>query len=93
MVLCFAPIAFFAYSSSEYIFTVLLLPSIIICLFCTLCVAILDSCNATRKYIEEGKDQAGKGYDPRKLLKPGCEAIKAKVIEKMELFGSVGKAE
>ena len=47
---------------------------------------------ATRKYIEEGKDQQGKGYDPRKLLKPGTEAIKAKVKEKMELFESVGKA-
>ena len=48
---------------------------------------------ATRKYIEEGKDLAGKGFDPRKLLAPGFEAIKAKVKEKMELFGSVGKAE
>ena len=48
---------------------------------------------ATRKYIEEGKDQQGKGYDPRKLLAPGFEAIKATVKEKMELFGSVGKAE
>ena len=48
---------------------------------------------ATRKYIEEGKDQQGKGFDPRKLLKPGTEAIMAKVKEKMELFGSVGKAE
>lgn len=47
---------------------------------------------ATRKYIEEGKDLQGKGFDPRKLLAPGCEAIKAKVKEKMELFGSVGKA-
>ncbi len=47
---------------------------------------------ATRKYIEEGKDQQGKGYDPRKLLAPGAEAIKATVKEKMELFGSVGKA-
>ncbi len=47
---------------------------------------------ATRKYIEEGKDQQGKGFDPRKLLAPGVEAIKAKVKEKMELFGSVGKA-
>ncbi len=46
----------------------------------------------TRKYIEAGKDLAGKGYDPRKLLKPGADAIRAKVIEKMELFGSVGKA-
>ena len=47
---------------------------------------------ATRKYIEEGKDQQGKGYDPRKLLAPGFEAIKATVKEKMELFGSVDKA-
>ena len=48
---------------------------------------------ATREYIEAGKDQQGKGYDPRKLLAPGTEAIKATVKEKMELFGSVGKAE
>ena len=48
---------------------------------------------ATRKYIEEGKDLQGKGFDPRKLLAPGTEAIKAKVKEKMEIFGSVGKAE
>lgn len=48
---------------------------------------------ATRKYIEEGKDLQGKGFDPRKLLVPGAEAIKATVKEKMELFGSVGKAE
>ena len=47
---------------------------------------------ATRKYIEEGKDKVGKGFDPRKLLAPGFEAIKATVKEKMELFGSVGKA-
>ena len=47
---------------------------------------------ATRKYIEEGKDQQGKGFDPRKLLAPGVEAIKETVKEKMELFGSVGKA-
>lgn len=47
---------------------------------------------ATRKYIEEGKDQIGKGFDPRKLLAPGFEAIKETVKEKMELFGSVGKA-
>ena len=47
---------------------------------------------ATRKYIEAGKDKQGKGFDPRKLLAPGAEAIKAKVKEKMELFGSVGKA-
>ena len=48
---------------------------------------------ATRKYIEAGKDLEGKGFDPRKLLAPGAEAIKATVKEKMELFGSVGKAE
>ena len=47
---------------------------------------------ATREYIEAGKDQSGKGFDPRKLLAPGAAAIKAKVIEKMELFGSVNKA-
>ncbi len=47
---------------------------------------------ATRKYIEEGKDLVGKGFDPRKVLAPGVEAIKATVKEKMELFGSVGKA-
>ena len=49
--------------------------------------------DATRKYIEAGKDLDGKGFDPRKLLAPGAEAIKATVKEKMELFGSVGKAE
>jgi fructose-bisphosphate aldolase class II len=47
---------------------------------------------ATRKYIEEGKDLQGKGFDPRKLLAPGFEAIKVIVKEKMELFGSVNKA-
>lgn len=47
---------------------------------------------ATRKYIEAGKDLEGKGFDPRKLLGPGYEAIKATVKEKMELFGSVNKA-
>ena len=47
---------------------------------------------ATREYIEAGKDKQGKGFDPRKLLAPGAEAIKATVKEKMELFGSVGKA-
>ena len=47
---------------------------------------------ATREYIEAGKDLQGKGFDPRKLLAPGVEAIKATVKEKMELFGSVGKA-
>ncbi|MDR1017459.1 MAG: class II fructose-1,6-bisphosphate aldolase [Lachnospiraceae bacterium] len=47
---------------------------------------------ATREYIEAGKDREGKGYDPRKLLKPGYDAICAKVKEKMEWFGSIGKA-
>ena len=47
---------------------------------------------ATRKYIEEGKDLQGKGFDPRKLLAPGFEAIKVIVKEKMELFGSIDKA-
>ena len=46
---------------------------------------------ATRKYIEEGKDLEGKGFDPRKLLAPGAEAIKTCVKEKMELFGCIGK--
>ena len=52
----------------------------------------LSFAEATRKYIEAGKDQQGKGYDPRKLLAPGFEGIKATVKEKMELFGSVNKA-
>jgi len=47
---------------------------------------------ATRSYIEAGKDLTGKGFDPRKVLNPGFEAIKATVKEKMELFGSVNKA-
>ncbi len=47
---------------------------------------------ATRKYIEDGKDLTGKGFDPRKVLAPGFEAIKATVKEKMEIFGSVNKA-
>ena len=47
---------------------------------------------ATRKYVEEGKDLVGKGFDPRKLLAPGVEAIKETVREKMELFGSINKA-
>ncbi len=47
---------------------------------------------ATRKYIEDGKDLEGKGFDPRKLLAPGFEAIKETVKGKMELFGSIGKA-
>ncbi len=47
---------------------------------------------ATRAYVEAGKDLSGKGFDPRKLLAPGVEAIKATVKEKMELFGSVNKA-
>ncbi len=49
--------------------------------------------DATRKYIEAGKDLEGKGFDPRKLLAPGFEAIKATVKEKMEMFGSIGKAD
>ena len=52
----------------------------------------LSFADATRKYIEAGKDLEGKGFDPRKLLKPGADAIMATVKEKMELFGSVGKA-
>ena len=52
----------------------------------------LSFAEATRKYIEAGKDLEGKGFDPRKLLAPGADAIKATVKEKMELFGSVGKA-
>ncbi|PHV72269.1 fructose-1,6-bisphosphate aldolase, class II [Sporanaerobium hydrogeniformans] len=52
----------------------------------------LSFAEATRQYIEAGKDQQGKGFDPRKLLAPGFEAIKATVKEKMELFGSIGKA-
>ena len=47
---------------------------------------------ATRKYVEAGKDLEGKGFDPRKLLAPGVEAIKATVREKIEIFGSAGKA-
>ena len=47
---------------------------------------------ATRKYVEEGKDLQGKGFDPRKLLAPGTEAIKATVREKIELFGSANRA-
>ena len=49
--------------------------------------------DATRKYVEAGKDLEGKGYDPRKLLKPGCDAIKDKVTSLMKEFGSYGKAE
>ena len=52
----------------------------------------LSFAEATRKYIEAGKDLEGKGFDPRKLLAPGFEAITATVKEKMELFGSVNKA-
>jgi fructose-bisphosphate aldolase class II len=48
---------------------------------------------AVRQYIEDGKDLVGKGFDPRKVLAPGVEAIKATVKEKMELFGSIGKAD
>ena len=47
---------------------------------------------ATRKYIQEGKDLVGKGFDPRKLLAPGAQAIKDTVKEKMEIFGSISKA-
>ena len=47
---------------------------------------------AVRKYVEDGKDLQGKGFDPRKLLAPGVEAIKATVKEKIELFGSANKA-
>lgn len=47
---------------------------------------------AVRKYIEDGKDLVGKGFDPRKVLAPGCEAIKDTVREKMEIFGCIGKA-
>ncbi|MFA6800973.1 MAG: class II fructose-bisphosphate aldolase, partial [Acholeplasmataceae bacterium] len=47
---------------------------------------------ATRKYIEEGKDLQGKGFDPRKLLAPGYEAMKAIVKDKLEIFGSINKA-
>ena len=49
--------------------------------------------DATRKYVEAGKDLEGKGYDPRKLLKPGCDAIKDKVTSMMKEFGSYDKAE
>ena len=52
----------------------------------------LSFADATRKYIEAGKDLEGKGFDPRKLLKPGTDAIMATVKEKMELFGSIGQA-
>ena len=52
----------------------------------------LSFAEATRKYVEAGKDLQGKGFDPRKLLAPGFEAIKATVKEKMELFGSINQA-
>ena len=52
----------------------------------------LSFAEATRKYIEAGEDLEGKGFDPRKLLAPGAEAIKATVREKIELFGSANKA-
>jgi fructose-bisphosphate aldolase class II len=52
----------------------------------------LEFAAATRTYVEAGKDQQGKGYDPRKLLAPGCAAIRAKVKAMMEEFGSAGKA-
>ena len=47
---------------------------------------------ATRNYIEAGKDKEGKGYDPRKLLKPGCDAIINQVKEMIKMFGSDNKA-
>jgi fructose-bisphosphate aldolase class II len=47
---------------------------------------------ATREYIEAGKDKEGKGYDPRKLLKPGADAITATVVELCKAFGSADKA-
>jgi len=47
---------------------------------------------ATRKYVEDGLDKAGKGFDPRKLLAPGAAAVSATILEKFQLFGSVGKA-
>ncbi|MEG0468498.1 MAG: class II fructose-bisphosphate aldolase, partial [Longicatena sp.] len=52
----------------------------------------LEFAAATRTYVEAGKDQEGKGYDPRKLLKPGADAIQAKVTAMMKEFGSTGKA-
>jgi fructose-bisphosphate aldolase, class II len=52
----------------------------------------LEFAAATRKYIEEGKDKIGKGFDPRKLLAPGCDAMKRVVTEKIEMFGSKNKA-
>lgn len=52
----------------------------------------LEFAKETRKYIEDGLDKVGKGFDPRKLLKPGTEGIKKVVKEKIELFGSVNKA-
>ena len=52
----------------------------------------LSFAEAIRKYIEAGKDREGKGFDPRKLLKPGTDAIMQTVREKIELFGSAGKA-
>ena len=52
----------------------------------------LEFAAATREYVEAGKDLEGKGFDPRKLLKPGTDAIMATVKEKMELFGSIGQA-
>ena len=52
----------------------------------------LSFADATRKYVEASKDLEGKGFDPRKLLAPGCEAIKETVREKINLFGSAGMA-
>ena len=60
--------------------------------YCLVDKCQLSFADATRKYIEAGKDLEGKGFDPRKLLAPGAEAIKATVREKIELFGSANKA-
>ena len=56
------------------------------------CAILAAFAAATREYVEAGKDLQGKGYDPRKLLAPGFDAIKKTVKEKMELFGSVNQA-
>ena len=52
----------------------------------------LEFTKATRKYFEEDKDKQPKGFDPRKVLAPANEAMKAKVLEKMEIFGSLNRA-
>ena len=59
----------------------------------TLRALMISSLRLTRKYFEAGKDLEGKGFDPRKLLAPGAEAIKDMVITKIKLFGSEGKAD